>query len=677
MTETNKSNTLELFASDGATFTLPAKGKKYVASDGWKNDPKSYEEAITWANKGNNVALFTGSNSAGIVALDIDHSAPEKIALLGDFANTAKVIRSNAPDRAKLLYKVSGQLPPKTRWNSDGGEHPHIEMLCNSQACIYGMAEGGFYHLVDESYGIKEVTPNDLNSIWFTLTGELLYKTEVKNTGNRQDDKFKEDVRNAWKILEVFTFHNFVKDGTRKEGINTRIKGHAGLVVNEEKGWYQHSSGKGGDVFDAWAFCTNRSTDTDFADIINEMAKEKGIERPKRKLNLESKKPIWSDYLKVLTDNGYSFRMNEMIDSIEVNNIPMSDPLESEFVCLLNEHSMNNRHLMRDAFVKHARDNSYHPIKNYFESLAWDGQDHIAKLASFFTDDHDEIVYADGSKRSVFHAWLYRWTISAVGKVYDCLKYQSPMLILNGAQNAGKNTFVKWLCFDDRFYITSQVDPHNKDHEKYLVSYFIWSVPETGSTFRKTDREAFKDFLTKDKVVVRLAYGHHDTIKPPVASFIGSVNPEPGLLNDPTGYRRFLPVTLKSIDWSYESVDKHQVWAQAYHLFKSGEKHTLAPEESKIHNTITAALEFEDPMRDYLNRYFEIDKNKQEWFTLSADLIHQVRLMAEISGSDKAIAMRIAAELKKLGIERERRFYDKKQQWGYSGIKKCNSINRP
>ena len=412
MTEKNNFNALDFLASNGAMFSLAPKGKKNSFGDGWQNDPKSYDYAIAWANKGNNVSLLTGEHSAGIVALDIDNGAKEKIALLTKygFDNTAKVIRSNDPDRAKLLYKVTGVLPAKTGWKPDGEKDPHVEMLCNSQACVFGTAKGGFYSLVDENYGIKKVTPNDLNSIWFTLTGELLYKTEVKNTGNRQDDKFKESVRNAWKIMGVFTFHNLVKEGIRKEGINTRIIGHAGLVVNEEKGWYQHSSGKGGDVFDAWAFCTNRSTDNDFVEILDDMAKEVGIERPKRKINSESK-PIWSDYLNTLNNAGYKFSLNEMIDRIEVNGNQLTDSLHAYMMCELNERGLNNRNLASDAMFRGAKDNAYHPIKDYFESLTWDGQDHISKLSTYFTDDHDEINYNNSSKHSVFHAWPVKVTL--------------------------------------------------------------------------------------------------------------------------------------------------------------------------------------------------------------------------------------------------------------------------
>ena len=386
-------------------------------------------------------------------------------------------------------------------------------------------------------------------------------------------------------------------------------------------------------------------------------------------------KPIWKDYLNTLTNAGYKFSLNEMIDRIEVNGNQLTDSLHAYMMCELNERGLNNRNLASDAMFRGAKDNAYHPIKDYFESLVWDGQDHIAKLATYFTDDHDEIVYADGSKRSVFHAWIYRWLIGAVGKIYNPLSYQNPMLILDGGQNAGKSYFALWLCPIEGMSIESPINSNDKDHFGYLSSKFIWSVSELGASFRRSDREALKAILTQNEVTYRPAFGRYSLTKPATASFIGSVNAESGLLNDASGYRRFLPVKLTSINWDYaKDINKDQLWAQAYHLYKSGEKHTLSPEEKQIHDILTKGYEYEDPISDYLQRYFNIDKDNTEWFTPTVDLIHTVKQMGELKDNDKSIQMRLSRELDRLGLTKvvRRVTYkrEKTQLRGYTGIMK-------
>lgn len=42
-------------------------------------------------------------------------------------------------------------------------------------------------------------------------------------------------------------------------------------------------------------------------------------------------------------------------------------------------------------------------------------------------------------------------------------------------------------------------------------------------------------------------------------------------MNDPSGNRRFGVVQLNDIDWSYEEIDIHQLWAQIYQAYKDGE----------------------------------------------------------------------------------------------------------
>ena len=55
-----------------------------------------------------------------------------------------------------------------------------------------------------------------------------------------------------------------------------------------------------------------------------------------------------------------------------------------------------------------------------------------------------------------------------------------------------------------------------------------------------------------------------------------------GFLNDPTGSRRFVVVSIESLDHDYtKRIDINQLWAQIMHMYKNGEPWRLQANEKK------------------------------------------------------------------------------------------------
>lgn len=187
-------------------------------------------------------------------------------------------------------------------------------------------------------------------------------------------------------------------------------------------------------------------------------------------------------------------------------------------------------------------------------------------------------------------------------------------------------------------------------------------MAELGATTRRADREALKDFITTRTVTVRKSFGRHDTTKPALASLIGTINNESGFLNDPTGSRRFLVVTVKEIDWDYSDLDPHQVWAQAHALYQAGESGRLTKAERALQQTLNAGYEVDDPLEDWLLRHFDIDLTA-DTFTSSADIVKELGERG-MRGTTRAIAMSLASTAKRLGLEKVRHG----GQRGYRGV---------
>lgn len=375
----------------------------------------------------------------------------------------------------------------------------------------------------------------------------------------------------------------------------------------------------------------------------------------------------WTHYVQAAQELGYKFRLNDLNDKLEINGRLMTDVSEAEVLSYLHARGLRNTDVARRAFVTTAAQNRHHPVKSYLESLRWDGRDHIAHLCEFLTDAHDPIAYEDGSTRSVSHTWLRRWFVGATGKVYNASDNQNPTVILDGAQGKGKSSLVKYVASPlPHLHREGPIRPEDKDHYGYLCTTWVWEISELGATFRRADREALKSFLTMQEVAYRPAFARYDVHKPALCSFIGTVNVSAGLLNDPTGHRRFRPVELTKIDWAYrQKVDINQVWAQAYHLYRMGETWQLSPEELKVHKAICELYEEENLIEGYIRRWFSINRDNDEMYTHTTEIIDTLKTCANLREGERALTMRVAETLKTLGLKKVKR----NNAWGYTGIK--------
>lgn len=360
------------------------------------------------------------------------------------------------------------------------------------------------------------------------------------------------------------------------------------------------------------------------------------------------------DFLSALSQLGYQFRMNRMDDTLEVNGVPIDDPLRAEIRTRMRDAGFKGMLAIEDAYMTEAKHNGYHPIQDYLKSLTWDGRPHIATLAGYFENPDKALP-----------VWLHRWLVGAVAKAF--YGTQNMMLMLDGPQGAGKSTFARWLCpLSDR-YSDSRIDADDKDSELRLLSLMVWEIGEVGNTFRKQDREALKQFITKLVVRQRRSYGHFDTAKPAVASLIGTFNDEGGVLSDPTGNRRFLICKVQKIDYGYTEMDLSQVWAEAAHYAFQGETGALTDDEKKLQTSVNETYEIDDPVVGLLAKHFFLDKNDETW-TTTTEINRLLEAGGLHNGTTKANHMAIAAALCRLGHKRERRAVNGVRTVGYLGV---------
>lgn len=373
------------------------------------------------------------------------------------------------------------------------------------------------------------------------------------------------------------------------------------------------------------------------------------------------------EYIRILNSLGYSFRLNLLNDRVEINRQPITDIIEAAIFTDLRDNGYSQVHVAKDAFIKHAAENAYHPIRDYLAGLSYDGGKHIDRLAQFF-------INPDG----LFPLWLKRWLIGAVRRVLEPGE-QNRVLVLDGPQDIGKSEFVKWLvppALQDDHLFTGPIMPDSKDHKIYLMTRWVWEVSELGSTTRRADREALKGFISLTKVDERLPYARNPISKPALSNFIGTVNNEMGILNDPTGNRRFMFCKVNHIDWQgyTRDININDVWAEAQALHYAGEPADLTPDEKTLANGINAQYETEDSIEGYLMDYYLVDPERLDWWTATSDILRTLEdpIQGGYKGSSSLTSRQLAALMTRLGCQRkrERKNPGSNPVWGYMGVVK-------
>jgi hypothetical protein len=205
---------------------------------------------------------------------------------------------------------------------------------------------------------------------------------------------------------------------------------------------------------------------------------------------------------------------------------------------------------------------SYNPIKSYFESLKWDGIDHIAKLAESINSNTGTEEYREFGLR----AWL-------IGIVESILKGKPNILclVLAGKQNTGKSTFFTRLLPEqlNRYFAMSQLDRGKDDEILMCQSLLIFDDEFSGKS--KQDAKHMKRILSAPSFTLREPYGRNNVTLKRIATLCGTCN-ELDVLNDPTGNRRFIVFeVVGQFDYKlYNSIDKEQLFAQCVALVNNG-----------------------------------------------------------------------------------------------------------
>ena len=211
-----------------------------------------------------------------------------------------------------------------------------------------------------------------------------------------------------------------------------------------------------------------------------------------------------------------------------------------------------------------ARRNSYHPVRDYLDSLPpWDG---VPRIGTWLTD-YCGVASSDSSPNNYAMAVGEKFLISAVKRVIDPGAKCDSVLVLEGHQGIGKSTVPRILAGDD-WFSDQLADMGSKDASLQLRGLWIVELSEL-DVLNRAELARAKAFLSQQTERFRLPYGRRVVQVPRQCVFIGTTNSDTWL-KDETGGRRFWPVRCQTIDLDGLRRDRDQLWAEALHHYRAG-----------------------------------------------------------------------------------------------------------
>lgn len=300
---------------------------------------------------------------------------------------------------------------------------------------------------------------------------------------------------------------------------------------------------------------------------------------------------------------------------------------------------------IEDAWGLVANENRYHPVRDYLESLVWDGVPRVETLFIEFMGAEDN-AYTRAVSRIALTAAVAR--IFAPGIKYD------NVVVLVGPQGCGKSTILKKLGRD--WFSDTLTTMQGKEAYEQIQGFWIIEIGELAA-MKRYEVETVKQFTSKSEDSYRAAYGHHVETHKRQCVFFGTTNTY-DFLKDMTGNRRFFPVDVhpeKAVKDVWKDLDTKavdQIWAEAVSLFRNGEKFYMWNDDLKrmAEEVQDSHLE-ESPLAGAVLAFLDkkIPKNWDEIdLCAKRDFIRGESFVSDIKGEvyrDKVCALEIWCEL--------------------------------
>lgn len=400
----------------------------------------------------------------------------------------------------------------------------------------------------------------------------------------------------------------------------------------------------------------------------------------------ETKVPASSgDRVKIVEDflsKHYEIKINVFDPSktiIVLKNPELYDQPPTEMLISLHMERENIRGC--DTILRKILKSGYHittfnPITEYIDSLegAWKGKSHIDKFCSCIVarDFGDK---PEGYYQERFVRILRKWMVATIANTLGVNANDALIGFINSKEGIGKTRMMRFLVPPELepYYTQSSKDDRKFDMTLAFTQNFIIGFDELWG-ITKNNSEELKQVLSSTKY----ALSKRDTNK--VArigsgAFTTNKNKElGGFIHPSMGYRRWACIETEAIDWKKYNAecDIHQMWAEAYVLFKNADfDYVWYEDEFNEFKEYNGRYLIETNANKLIKENYRIPEAGEEPTHMQPiEILRELRRSRKLNNSNSVNVseVTIGMALSAMGFEHKMKKVDNKPRYGYNVI---------
>ena len=243
----------------------------------------------------------------------------------------------------------------------------------------------------------------------------------------------------------------------------------------------------------------------------------------------------------------------------------------------------------------------HNPVKEWMELRPWDGRSRLQEFLDTIGSPGNEPM-----KEMLMKKWLISCCAAACEP--NGVELEG-ILVFQGAQGLGKTMWFKRLVNrqNDWLYEGATLNPSDKDSVKRAVSHWLVELGELESTFKKSDIDQLKAFVTARTDEMRNPYDRGFSRYQRRTAFYASVNARE-FLTDTSGNRRFWVIPVRSINFNH-GIDMQQLWAEVKDtMYVPGQKNWfLTPDERKMLDSSNEDYRTQSSVEDLVLQHVTFD----------------------------------------------------------------------
>ena len=288
----------------------------------------------------------------------------------------------------------------------------------------------------------------------------------------------------------------------------------------------------------------------------------------------------------------------------------------------------------------------FHPVRDYLQSLVWDGKRRLERLLQDYF----------GAETSPYTTQIGRlFLVSMVARIFRPGCKVDHLLVIEGPQGTLKSTACAIL--GDQWFSDNLPDvTAGKDVSQHIRGKWLIEVSEMHA-MNRAETAHLKAFITRTIERYRPSYGRKEVIEPRQCVFVGATNRDT-YLRDETGGRRFWPVKAETINTEKLANDRDQLFAEAVRLYRTGaswwpdrdfERKYIEQEQASRYE----ADAWEETIAEFLGKHSKVTVGQ----------VARDALGFETSRIGTADQRRIAAALEQAGWRRDARAHGGTRLW--------------